>query len=114
MRMPNRPRQDRSPSRSVSHLIAIVFASAGPAALMPAPACPATRHAPTRTSPGAREKLGLNRVPAGVSPKHKDAIIYDIGDDGKSASGFGQRTCGGKEVEVAKQIGAGLAHSQER
>jgi uncharacterized protein GlcG (DUF336 family) len=61
-----------------------------------------------------REKLGLNRVPAGVSPKHNDAIIYDIGNDGKSASGFGHPTCGGKEVEVAKQIGAGLAPSQER
>jgi hypothetical protein len=59
-----------------------------------------------------REKLGLNRVPAGVSPKHNDAIIYDIGSNGKSASGFGHPTCGGKEVEVAKQIGAGFAPAQ--
>jgi uncharacterized protein GlcG (DUF336 family) len=59
-----------------------------------------------------RERLGLNRVPNGVSSKHNDAIIYDIGNDGKSASGFGHPTCGGKEVDVAKQIGAGFASSQ--
>jgi uncharacterized protein GlcG (DUF336 family) len=61
-----------------------------------------------------REKLGLNRVPAGVSPKHNDAIIYDIGTDGKSASGFGHPTCGGKEVDIAKELGAGFASSQAR
>jgi uncharacterized protein GlcG (DUF336 family) len=61
-----------------------------------------------------REKLGLNRVPGGVSPKHNDAIIYDIGTDGKSASGFGHPTCGGKEVDVAKEIGAGTAPGQTR
>jgi hypothetical protein len=48
-------------------------------------------------------------VPAGPSPNHNDAIIYDIGSDGKSASGFGHPVCGGKEVDIAKQIGAGVA-----
>jgi uncharacterized protein GlcG (DUF336 family) len=59
-----------------------------------------------------REKLRLNRVPGGPSPKHNDAIVYDIGSNGKSASGFGHPTCGGKEVDVAKQIGAGIASEQ--
>jgi hypothetical protein len=61
----------------------------------------------------ARE-AGSQSRPRWRRPKHNDAIIYDIGNDGKSASGFGHPTCGGKEVEVAKQIGAGLAPSQER
>jgi hypothetical protein len=36
-----------------------------------------------------RQKLGLDKVPAGVTDQNNDAIIDDIGDDGKSASGFG-------------------------
>lgn len=35
-----------------------------------------------------------------------DQIIYDMGPDGKSASGFGHPNCNGKEEEVARQIGA--------
>ena len=53
-----------------------------------------------------RQKLGMDKVPAGVTTKNNDAIIYDIGKDGKSASGFGHPKCGGKEPEIAKQIGA--------
>lgn len=54
-----------------------------------------------------RKALGLDSVPGGVSPAHNDAIIYDIGDTGKSKSGFGHPTCGGKEGEVAASLGAG-------
>jgi uncharacterized protein GlcG (DUF336 family) len=56
-----------------------------------------------------RKALGLDKVPAGVSPQKNDAIIYDIGPDGKSASGFGHPKCNGKEVDIAQQIGAGSA-----
>jgi len=53
-----------------------------------------------------REALGLNHVPNGPSASHNDAIIYDIGGNGKSASGWGHPKCGGSEEAVAKQIGA--------
>jgi uncharacterized protein GlcG (DUF336 family) len=55
-----------------------------------------------------RHALGLDHVPAGVSPNMKDAIIYDIGADGKSASGFGHPTCVGKEAQIAVDLGAGV------
>jgi uncharacterized protein GlcG (DUF336 family) len=56
-----------------------------------------------------RHALGLDKVPGGPSPNHNDAIIYDIGSNGKSASGFGHPTCGGKEAQIAAQIGSGVA-----
>jgi uncharacterized protein GlcG (DUF336 family) len=56
-----------------------------------------------------RRALGFDKVPNGLSPKHNDAVIYDIGPNGKSASGFGHPTCGGNEVKIAQQIGAGIA-----
>lgn len=56
-----------------------------------------------------RHTLGLDHVPDGVSPQHNDEIIYDIGPDGKSPSGYGHVTCGGKEVAIAQKIGAGYA-----
>lgn len=55
-----------------------------------------------------RHFLGLDRVPAGVSPNMKDAIIYDIGPDGKSPSGFGHPKCNGKEDQIAVDLGAGV------
>lgn len=55
-----------------------------------------------------RNHLGLDHVPAGVSPNRKDAIIYDIGPDGKSASGFGHPECGHKEAAVGGDIGAAV------
>jgi uncharacterized protein GlcG (DUF336 family) len=55
-----------------------------------------------------RHQLGLDHVPAGVSPNMKDAIIYDIGPDGKSASGFGHPKCNGKEDQIAVDLGAGV------
>lgn len=55
-----------------------------------------------------RHQIGLDHVPAGVSPNMKDAIIYDIGTDGKSASGFGHPKCAGKEDQIAVDLGAGV------
>lgn len=53
-----------------------------------------------------REKLGLDKVPAGVTSKNNDAIVYDMGTNGTSASGFGHPECGGSEVDIAQEIGA--------
>ena len=53
-----------------------------------------------------RQKLGLDKEPAGPGPQ-KDGIIYDIGPNGKSASGYGHPACGHTEKEIANQIGAG-------
>jgi len=53
-----------------------------------------------------REKLGLDKIPAGVTTENNDAIVYDMGSDGTSASGFGHPECGGSEVDVAQDIGA--------
>jgi uncharacterized protein GlcG (DUF336 family) len=55
-----------------------------------------------------RHSVGLDHVPAGVSPNMKDAIIYDIGPDGKSKSGFGHPKCNGKEDQIAVDLGAGV------
>jgi len=56
-----------------------------------------------------RHQLGLDHVPAGVSPNMKDAIIYDIGPDGKSPSGFGHPKCNGKEDQIGVDLGAGVS-----
>jgi len=61
-----------------------------------------------------RHFLGLDHVPAGVSPNMKDAIIYDIGPDGKSTSGFGHPKCDGKEDQIAVDLGAGVNGSAVR
>ena len=55
-----------------------------------------------------REALGLNHVPNGPSPQHNDAIVYDVGADGKSPSGWGHPQCGHNGAQIAQQIGAGL------
>jgi uncharacterized protein GlcG (DUF336 family) len=57
-----------------------------------------------------RQKLGLDKVPNGPSPQHNDAIIYDVGTDGKSESGWGHPTCGHNGSQVAKEIGAGIVN----
>jgi uncharacterized protein GlcG (DUF336 family) len=54
-----------------------------------------------------RQGLGLDHVPAGVSPGNNDAIIYDMLPDKTSASGYGHAWCKGKEAEIAQQIKAG-------
>jgi hypothetical protein len=41
-----------------------------------------------------------------VSANKDDGIIYDIAG-GVSKGGFGHPTCGGKEADIAKDIGAG-------
>lgn len=55
-----------------------------------------------------RHALGLDHVPAGVSPAKNDAIIYDIGPDKTSLSGYGHAMCKGQEAKIAQQIGAGF------
>jgi uncharacterized protein GlcG (DUF336 family) len=56
-----------------------------------------------------RHALKLDHVPGGVSAKKNDAIIYDIGANGKSRSGYGHPACGHNEQAVAQQIGASAA-----
>lgn len=55
-----------------------------------------------------RGALGLDKVPAGVSPHAKDAIVYDIDPNGKSPSGWGHPKCAGTEADIAAEIGAGI------
>jgi len=55
-----------------------------------------------------RQALKLDRVPAGVNPNRKDAIIYDLGADGKSASGFGHVKCNGTEADVGNELEAAV------
>lgn len=54
-----------------------------------------------------RQALGLDKVPAGVGPDHNDEIIYDIGPDKTSESGYGHAKCKGHEDEIAEQIHSG-------
>ncbi len=53
-----------------------------------------------------RHLLGLDKVPAGITAKNNDAIIYDIGMMGSSSSGYGHPKSGLKEDSVAEEIGA--------
>jgi Haem-degrading len=55
-----------------------------------------------------RHQLGLDHVPAGVSPDNNDAIIYDMLPDKTSASGYGHAWCKGTEPQIAEQIHAGV------
>lgn len=50
-----------------------------------------------------RDALGLDFVPAGVSPTKNDQIVYDI-TNGRSAGGYGHPTCGGTEANIAKAL----------
>jgi uncharacterized protein GlcG (DUF336 family) len=54
-----------------------------------------------------RDALGLDLVPGGVSATGDDNIIYDIGVDGVSESGFGHPECG----DAATAIGVDLPTS---
>jgi uncharacterized protein GlcG (DUF336 family) len=54
-----------------------------------------------------RDALGLDFVPGGVSATGDDNIIYDIGVDGVSESGFGHPECSAE----ATAIGVGLPTS---
>jgi uncharacterized protein GlcG (DUF336 family) len=53
-----------------------------------------------------RHALNLDNVPAGVSATGDDNIIYDIGADGKSASGFGHPHC--LDATVENNVAASL------
>jgi uncharacterized protein GlcG (DUF336 family) len=55
-----------------------------------------------------RKALQLDRVPAGVNPERKDAIVYDLNNQGQSASGYGHPKCAGTEADVAERLGAGV------
>ena len=55
-----------------------------------------------------RKAIGLDKVPAGVNPNRKDAIVHDLGPDGKSASGWGHPKCAGTEADIASELGAGV------
>lgn len=57
-----------------------------------------------------RKALGLDHVPNGPSPQHNDAIVYDVGADGKSQSGWGHPECGHNGAQIAKQLGAGIVN----
>jgi uncharacterized protein GlcG (DUF336 family) len=59
-----------------------------------------------------RKALGLDKVPAGVTDKANDAIIYDVDATGKSGSGYGHPKCGHSEEAIAKEIGASAAGGQ--
>lgn len=56
-----------------------------------------------------RQKLHLDKVPNGPSPRHDDEIIYDVGPDGKSASGWGHPQCGGLgAAQIAQSMHSGI------
>jgi uncharacterized protein GlcG (DUF336 family) len=50
-----------------------------------------------------RDKLGLDHVPAGVSPTNDDNIVNDIAD-GVSAGGWGHPECAPRSTEIAKEL----------
>lgn len=58
-----------------------------------------------------RKSIGLDKLPAGVNPVAKDAIVYDLDPGGKSASGWGHPKCSGSEADVAAELGAGVGGS---
>ena len=58
-----------------------------------------------------RAALGLDKVPAGVNPLRKDAIVYDLDPKNKSASGWGHPLCAGTEADIARELGAGVGGS---
>jgi uncharacterized protein GlcG (DUF336 family) len=61
-----------------------------------------------------RSAIGMGKVPNGPSPDHNDEIIYDVGANGKSASGWGHPTCGMSAYQVAQQIKAGVVNMPEQ
>ena len=50
-----------------------------------------------------RHKLELDYVPAGVSPRKDDNIVYDI-KDGASASGWGHPECAPAATQIAQEL----------
>jgi hypothetical protein len=58
--------------------------------------------------------MGLDKVPAGVAGDRKDALVYDLNHENKSASGFGHAKCLGAEADVGNEIGATVGGEQIR
>jgi uncharacterized protein GlcG (DUF336 family) len=54
-----------------------------------------------------RQALRLDNVTGGPSPDKNDEIVYDVGADGHSRSGWGHPDCGDNAMQIAKQIGSG-------
>ncbi len=50
-----------------------------------------------------RDKLGMDFVPAGVSPEKDDNIVNDI-KDGASSGGWGHPTCSPESAEIAAEF----------
>lgn len=61
-----------------------------------------------------RKALGLDKVPAGVTDKANDAIIYEVDATGKSGSGYSHPKCGHSEDPVANQIGQARSAANSR
>lgn len=59
-----------------------------------------------------RAALGLDKVPAGVAGDRKDAIVYDLNHENKSASGFGHAQCHGTESQIGNELGAAVGGEQ--
>ena len=55
-----------------------------------------------------RAALGLDKVRSGVGGDRKDAIIYDLNHEDKSASGFGHAQCLGTESQIGNELGAAI------
>jgi hypothetical protein len=60
-----------------------------------------------------RQMLKLDNVPGGPSPDHNDKVVYDVGPDGKSKSGWGHPQCGHSAAQVAKEIGSGVIETAQ-
>jgi uncharacterized protein GlcG (DUF336 family) len=60
-----------------------------------------------------RQALQLDHVPNGPSPDHNDGIVYDVGQDGKSQSGWGHPTCGFNAPQIAQELHAGVVKTQQ-
>jgi uncharacterized protein GlcG (DUF336 family) len=54
-----------------------------------------------------RQALRLDHASAGPSPDHNDEIVYDVGSDGQSTSGWGHPSCDDNAMQIAKEIGSG-------
>jgi len=52
----------------------------------------------------ARHRLGLDFVPAGVSPTNDDNIIYDLDANDHSASGFGHPECSASATAISNAL----------
>ncbi|HXJ55532.1 MAG TPA: heme-binding protein [Candidatus Dormibacteraeota bacterium] len=51
-----------------------------------------------------RHALNLDNIPGGVSPTGDDNIVFDIGSDGLSASGWGHPKCSDAAATIAAQL----------